>query len=99
MVRLLTKTAYLNTTQALWLYSRNCCILLSVSEIRPVDSSMLIIYKWISLKVAFLQNEKGATAIEYALIAGFVSIAILGGIQSLGDGLSSMFNAINSAMN
>jgi len=47
----------------------------------------------------FCHCEKGATAIEYALIAGFVSIAILGGITSLGDGISSMFNAINSAMN
>jgi len=48
---------------------------------------------------SFCLCESGATAIEYALIAGFVSIAILGGIQSLGGGMSSMFNAIMTAIN
>lgn len=37
----------------------------------------------------------GATAIEYALIASLISIAILTGVTSLGTQLKSFFNSIN----
>ena len=47
----------------------------------------------------FKRDERGATAIEYALIASGVSIAILGAVNTLGtsimttfyDGLSNLF--------
>lgn len=50
------------------------------------------------LQMNFIRCNRGATAIEYALIAGMISIAILGGIQSLSGGLSSMFDSIGNAI-
>jgi len=35
----------------------------------------------------FLRIEAGATAIEYALIAGLLFLAIVGGVQALGTGV------------
>ena len=50
-----------------------------------------------SLK-AFVGNESGATAIEYALIASFIAVALVGILTSLGTKLSSEFSEISSAL-
>jgi pilus assembly protein Flp/PilA len=45
----------------------------------------------------FLHDEEGATAIEYGIIAGLISIAIvavLSGNGSVGDKLSTVFSTI-----
>ena len=39
----------------------------------------------------FMTDEAGATAIEYALIASFVCLAILGGAFSVGQAVNQMF--------
>ena len=39
----------------------------------------------------FAQNKSGATAIEYALIACGVSIAIVGGLSTLGSSIMVVF--------
>jgi pilus assembly protein Flp/PilA len=44
----------------------------------------------------FLKDENGATAIEYGLIAALVAVAIVGALTTLGGGLTSMFNNVNS---
>lgn len=43
---------------------------------------------------SFLADETGATAIEYALIASLIAIAIIAGARSLGTTINSKFNAI-----
>ncbi|MBN9567150.1 MAG: Flp family type IVb pilin [Alphaproteobacteria bacterium] len=49
----------------------------------------------LSLKLhAFRAANGGATAIEYAMIAGIVSIAIVAGATSIGMTLSSTFEAV-----
>jgi pilus assembly protein Flp/PilA len=40
----------------------------------------------------FLQDERGATAIEYALIAGLIFLAIVAAIIPIGQSLSGTFN-------
>jgi pilus assembly protein Flp/PilA len=40
----------------------------------------------------FLQDERGATAIEYALIAGLIFLAIAAAIIPIGQSLSGTFN-------
>lgn len=40
----------------------------------------------------FIADETGATAIEYALIATLIGIAIMATFVVLGDGLESLFN-------
>ncbi|HEY5380502.1 MAG TPA: Flp family type IVb pilin [Pseudolabrys sp.] len=39
----------------------------------------------------FMQDEHGATSIEYALIAGGISIAILSAVQLVGSQVMSTF--------
>jgi len=41
-----------------------------------------------------LDDEIGATAIEYALIAGLLSAAIIGSVFLLGGGVSDMWNYV-----
>ena len=43
-------------------------------------------------------NEKGATAIEYGLIAGGIAIVIIVAVGLAGDALVAMFNTIASAL-
>lgn len=38
----------------------------------------------------FLINECGATAIEYGMVAGLIFLAIVGGVQNLGNGVVSV---------
>lgn len=46
----------------------------------------------IKLRVlALLQSQNGATAIEYALIAGLVALAIIAGLTSIGGSLGTVF--------
>lgn len=39
-----------------------------------------------------LANNRGATAIEYALIASLISVAAIVGYQNLGDQVSNSFD-------
>lgn len=47
----------------------------------------------------FLKNESGATAIEYGLIAGIVSVAIIAAFAAFGTQLGTMMTTIGAAMN
>ena len=42
----------------------------------------------------FARDESGATAIEYALIATGISVAIIVGFNHMGTSMKTMFNAI-----
>jgi pilus assembly protein Flp/PilA len=42
-----------------------------------------------------LKNEKGATAIEYGLIAALIAVAAIGAMTSLGTKLGSTFNNVS----
>ena len=42
----------------------------------------------------FLFDTSGATAIEYGMIAGLISVVIIGTITTLGTKLNTKFNAI-----
>ncbi|MBV8661732.1 MAG: Flp family type IVb pilin [Hyphomicrobiales bacterium] len=45
---------------------------------------------------SFIANESGATAIEYALIASLIAVAIIGALTALGTKLSSEFNEVTT---
>ncbi len=45
-----------------------------------------------------LSNTRGATAIEYALIASLISIAAIAAFNNLGDGVLGKFNAVNQSI-
>ncbi len=46
----------------------------------------------------FWNDEDGATAIEYGLIAGLIAVAIIGTLTILGKDLSAMFEAVSTAI-
>jgi pilus assembly protein Flp/PilA len=46
----------------------------------------------------FLNDESGATAIEYGLIAAGIALAIIASVNALGTALSSNFSAISSSL-
>jgi pilus assembly protein Flp/PilA len=48
--------------------------------------------------VRFLKNDRGATAIEYAIIAGTLSIAIVAVVTSIGTSVNSMFASVSTAV-
>ena len=43
-----------------------------------------------------MRNEKGATAIEYGLIATIISIGIITAATKIGGNVSSIFNQVSS---
>ena len=47
---------------------------------------------------SFIQDELGATAIEYGLIAALISVVIITAITAVGTQLSTTFNAISTAI-
>lgn len=46
----------------------------------------------------FFQNEDGATAIEYGLIAALIAVVIIGAVSSLGSNIDTTFQAVSDAM-
>jgi pilus assembly protein Flp/PilA len=47
----------------------------------------------------FAQDESGATAIEYGLIAALISVALITGATTLGNSLNSQFDALSKKLN
>ena len=45
-----------------------------------------------------LRCERGANAIEYALVASLISIAAIVGMNSLGNKIDTMFNNVSNHM-
>jgi pilus assembly protein Flp/PilA len=45
-----------------------------------------------------IRDEKGATAIEYGLIAALIAVAAIAAMQGLGTSLNSTFTNVSTAM-
>ena len=48
--------------------------------------------------IQFLNDEQGATAIEYGLIAALVAVGLIVSLSVLGNNLSTQFNYIGSTI-
>jgi pilus assembly protein Flp/PilA len=46
----------------------------------------------------FMNDESGATAIEYGLIAALIAVGIIAAATVLGDSLSSLFTRISDEL-
>ena len=46
----------------------------------------------------FSNNESGATAIEYGLIAALVSVAGITALNAMGDSLEEMFETVSTEL-
>ncbi|ONF95775.1 Flp family type IVb pilin [Sphingomonas jeddahensis] len=47
---------------------------------------------------AFIKNSKGATAIEYGLIAALIAVAAIAAMGTLGNQLNTTFNGVSTKM-
>jgi len=46
----------------------------------------------------FLQDESGATAIEYGLIAALIAVAIIGAVSTVGSEASDTFTDVGTSL-
>jgi pilus assembly protein Flp/PilA len=46
----------------------------------------------------FAEDESGATAIEYGLIAAIVGVGIIVGLGAVRDGLNDLFNNVSDTL-
>jgi pilus assembly protein Flp/PilA len=46
----------------------------------------------------FMRDERGATAIEYAIIASGIAVAIVASVTSLGSSVKGMFTSVSTAL-
>jgi pilus assembly protein Flp/PilA len=53
----------------------------------------------VSLLKRFLNDEVGATSIEYALIAGLIALAIIASLTLISSSLQGKFTSVAAAFN
>ena len=44
------------------------------------------------------RDKRGATAIEYGLIAALIVVAMMGGLSAMGGGVGGMWTKLNNAV-
>ena len=47
-------------------------------------------------KHVFVRDERGATATEYALLVGFIALALIAGVTIFGTSLNDTFDGFSS---
>ena len=52
---------------------------------------------WVSGRQAEIE-ERGATAVEYALMVGLIAVAIIGTVTLLGNKVKQTFNSISNTL-
>ena len=46
--------------------------------------------------VSFLRDERGATAIEYGLLAALIAVAVIGGMKAVGTQLNGTYTNVQT---
>ena len=54
-------------------------------------------YNFLAMR-RFLRDERGATAIEYAMIAAGIAVAIVAAVNALGGSVKGMYDTVAAAM-
>lgn len=57
-----------------------------------------MLIKLLALKNAYMADEKGATAIEYGLLAAGIALVIIGAVFAFGDRLALLFSGMADAL-
>ena len=52
-----------------------------------------------TIMARFIEDESGATAIEYGLLAALIGVAIVAGASTIGNELSDGFNNVGTTLN
>lgn len=51
-----------------------------------------------TLLLTFARDERGAAAIEYALVAGMIACFLIGSVQKVGNNVNGKIRAISNAL-
>ncbi len=52
------------------------------------------LYTRIQARINSIQNEEGATAVEYGLMVSLIAVVIIAGVTALGGNLLGLFNGV-----
>lgn len=47
---------------------------------------------------SFFKNEKGATMLEYAIVAGLIAVVVIGGVTAFGTELNTAFGNLTTQL-
>ena len=61
------------------------------SKVKAMDSSTKLLTQW-------LADESGVTAIEYALLATLIAVAMIGAVSATGASLTDMYDEWTAAV-
>ncbi|MGH2729915.1 MAG: Flp family type IVb pilin [Actinomycetota bacterium] len=59
---------------------------------------LLGIYRWVQTRYNELQNERGATAVEYGLMVALIAAVIIAVVTLLGGDVSGAFQKVVDAI-
>ncbi len=60
---------------------------------------MVGLYLWLHHRlILLLDDEKGASAVEYGLLVGLIAVAIIVAVTLLGDTLRGLFENVNTKL-
>lgn len=69
---------------------------MEASALAPPNMRLCVLLKYAE---RFAQANDGATAIEYALIASFISLLVVTGATGIGINLDAIFQVLDAALN
>jgi pilus assembly protein Flp/PilA len=69
----------------------------TVTEGNPMLIAFVELQNWISSRIAQI-DERGATAVEYALMVGLIALAIIGSVSLFGRQLRGELNRISNTL-
>ena len=52
-----------------------------------------------TLIAQFVRDDQGQDLIEYALLAGFISLVVVGAVTAVGTSLSSFYQTVSTKVN
>ncbi len=59
---------------------------------------LFILKTWIQAKFN-VQDERGASMVEYGLLLALIAVIAIVAVQALGDGVSTKFNDVKNSLN
>ena len=77
-----------------WCYLRFCNTRSTVSAMRPFRELNTMLRTLVNI----FQNEDGATAIEYGLIAALIAVAAVATMSTVGTNLKAVFGSVASSL-
>ena len=75
-----------------------CDLPIIVRRSTPGRGNRKVRYPMFSTLDHFIQDESGATALEYGLIAALVSVAAIGALQAVGTSVAAVFSMVSSTL-